>query len=125
MVMSMLMYGIGLVACVDMPAELPKGDTVQRMLLGKSSQAVIACAGAPASQKVQGEEAVLVYYKEASLLEESFPSSKSSFSKIHHGCRATVLFRNDRVSDVRYQSVPATYHDESHCHDIFEACVNQ
>jgi hypothetical protein len=95
----------------------------RRMLIGKTKQQLFACAGNPVGEKTQGDQVSIVYYKEASLLEESFPSSKGSFAMVHHGCRATVSLEQDRVRDVRYESVPSSYRDEDHCEEIFQLCT--
>ncbi len=95
----------------------------QHMLMGKTKQEVLACAGAPIRENEHGDLAELIYYKEASLLEESFPGSKGSIAKIHQGCRAKVQFKGNRVMGVDYQSVPNSYHDEDHCDEIFELCA--
>lgn len=105
---------------------LPNGSAVhpaQQALIGKTKQEVFACAGPPVSESTKGDLVVFLYYKEASLLEESFPGSKSSFAKVHHGCRATVFLQHDRVSEVRYDSVPSAHRDEDHCEEIFLSCV--
>ena len=94
----------------------------QHILIGKTKQEILACAGAPIRENEDGEMAELIYYKEASLLEESFPGSKGSIAESHHGCRAKVQFKGNRVTGVSYQSVPNSYHDEDHCDEIFESC---
>lgn len=96
----------------------------RKALIGKVKRELIGCAGAPVIDRAGDEQATLVYYREASQLEESFPGSKSSFAKVHHGCRATVLLQQDRVVEVRYESDPSSYQDEDHCEEIFERCVN-
>ena len=98
-------------------------DSQRPILMGKTKQDVLACAGAPIRESEDGEMAELIYYKEASLLEESFPGSKGSIARIHHGCRAKVQFKGNRVMGVSYQSVPNSYHDEDHCDEIFESCT--
>jgi hypothetical protein len=95
----------------------------QHILMGKTKQEILACAGAPIRENEDGEMAELIYYKEASLLEESFPGSKGSIAKIHHGCRANVQLKGNRITGVSYQSVPNSYHDEDHCDEIFESCA--
>ena len=70
-----------------------------------------------------GDMAVLRYYKEASVLEESFAASKSSVARIHHGCWATLGLKNERVEGVQYDSVPSSYKHEEHCDEIFQNCV--
>lgn len=96
----------------------------QKALLGKTRQELIACAGTPVSERPGDERASVIYYREASQLEESFPGSKSSFAKVHHGCRATIFLDQGRIADVRYESEPSSYQDEDHCEEIFDRCVN-
>jgi len=106
---------------------IPSGSEeypAQKALIGKVKRELIGCAGAPVIDRAGDEQAMMVYYREASQLEESFPGSKSSFAKVHHGCRATILLQQDRVIDVRYESDPSSYQDEDHCEEIFERCVN-
>lgn len=95
----------------------------QRMLIGKTKQELIACAGFPIRENERDDTVELIYYKEASLLEESFPGSKGSVARVHHGCRATVQLRENRVMEVQYHSIPDSYHDEDHCDEIFESCA--
>lgn len=95
----------------------------QRMLIGKTKQELLTCAGLPIRESEHDNAAELIYYKEASLLEESFPGAKGSVAKIHHGCRANVQVRDNRVIGVQYQSIPDSYHDEDHCDEIFESCA--
>lgn len=95
----------------------------QYRLMGKTKQEVLACAGIPLKDNEYDDMAELIYYKEASLLEESFPSSKGSVPKSHHGCRANVQLRGNRVVEVHYQSVPNSHHDEDHCDEIFQFCT--
>lgn len=92
-------------------------------LLGKSTQALLACAGQPVSRRILGEQVLFVYYKEASQLEESFGGSKSSFPMVHHGCRATILVEQDKVTGVQYDSEPSSYQDDEHCDEIFQSCL--
>lgn len=96
---------------------------MQQMMKGKTRQELLACAGDPLLEEVQNGATQLVYYREASLLEESFPGSKSSVPRAHHGCRATVLLENGAISRIEYQSVPDYFHDEEHCDEIFESCA--
>ena len=97
----------------------------QRALIGKTRPEVMACAGRPINERTADGLVLWVYYKEASLLEESFPGSKSSYSKVHHGCRATVVLEQDRVTDVLYESEPISYQDEDHCEEIFQPCIGR
>ena len=117
----------GLVAILGC-AEVTPGETeptpAQRALIGKAKQAVLACAGPPIHERVNEDQAVLVYYREASQLEESFAGSKGSFARVHHGCRATIMLKEDRVSEVRYEGDPNVDRDQDHCEDMFEPCIS-
>lgn len=97
-------------------------NEIQQMMKGKTRQELLACAGAPLLEEVQNGRTQLVYYREASLLEESFPGSKSSMARVHHGCRAIVVLENERISGIQYESVPDYFHDEEHCDELFESC---
>jgi hypothetical protein len=98
---------------------------VQRALIGKTGEAIRACAGPPVYQRSVEGKVLWIYYKEASQLEESFFGSKSSYAMVHHGCRATLMFENDQVAGVTYKSEPSSYQDEDHCEEIFQSCINQ
>ena len=114
---------LGLAACAQ---EGPYGNLnhpAQQALIGKTKQELLACAGKPVGEFTDGDRIVVVYYKEASVLEESFPSSKSSFPMVHHGCRATISLEQDRVDEVRYESIPRSYRDEDHCEELFSSCI--
>jgi hypothetical protein len=112
----------GVVACAGGNHQGDTNHLGQRALIGKTKQELFACAGPPVSEKVKAGRTVVVYYRQASQLEESFPGSKGSFAMVHHGCRATIVLREDRVEDVRYNSEPSSYHDEDHCEEIFAGC---
>jgi hypothetical protein len=118
---STFLWGATLMGCAEAP---PNGSVGQQALIGKTKQELLACAGNPVGEKTQDDLTVFTYYKEASLLEESFPEARSSFSKVHHGCRATVVLQRDRINDVRFKSVPSSYQDEDHCVEIFERCTS-
>jgi hypothetical protein len=94
----------------------------ERALIGITKQALLACAGPPGLERTRGDEALFVYYREASQFEESFGGSKSSVALVHHGCRATITLQQDRVTAVQYESEPSSYRDEGHCDEIFQAC---
>jgi hypothetical protein len=115
---------IALTGCAEIPPNGTEAYPAQRALIGKTKEALLACAGPPVTERVTGDHVQFIYYREASQLEESFPGSKSSFARLHHGCRATIVLREDRVNEVRYESDPSSYHDEDHCEDIFEPCVS-
>ncbi|WP_455377113.1 hypothetical protein [Petrachloros mirabilis] len=114
---------VGVVACAGGNHHDDTNHLGQRALIGKTKQELFACAGPPVSEKVTPDRTVAVYYREASQLEESFPGSKGSFAMVHHGCRATIVVREDRVEGVRYDSEPSSYRDEDHCEEIFAGCL--
>lgn len=113
----------GLMACAGGQENAATNHRAQRALIGKFKQELLACAGTPMSERNDGERTLMAYYKEASQLEESFGGTKSSYAMVHHGCRATVILQEDRVRDVRYQSMPSSYLDEGHCEEIFSGCI--
>jgi hypothetical protein len=92
-------------------------------LVGKTKKEILSCASVRPDERTVGEVTVLKYYKEASLLEESFPGTKSSFPRTHHGCWATLRLTNDEVTEVQYRSVPKDYVGDDHCDEIFAPCV--
>jgi hypothetical protein len=121
-----LLIGVGYTGCTTTPSEtaIPPSPT-QKALIGKTRQELMSCTNVQPEESVVGDLTVLRYYKEASILEESFPASKSSVARIHHGCRATLGLKNDRVEGVQYDSVPSSYKDEDHCDEIFENCLGK
>jgi len=122
-----LAFGAGLAAiigCAGIGSDGTSASPAQRALIGKTKQQILACAGIPVHEYADGDRVLLVYYKEASQLEESFFGSKSSIARIHHGCRSTIVLQQDRAAEVRYESDPSTYQDEDHCEETFELCVH-
>ncbi|HLZ36127.1 MAG TPA: hypothetical protein VKP13_19145 [Nitrospira sp.] len=118
-----LAAAFALAGCAETLPAVSEDLPNQRALIGKTKQELSACAGNPVGVKTEGERTVMTYYKEASLLEESFPGPKSSLAMVHHGCRATLSLEQDRITEVRYESVPRSYRDEDHCEEIFERCT--
>jgi hypothetical protein len=116
---------IVLVGCAEVMPNQVEPYPAAQVLLGKTKQALLACAGPPISEEhVKGRQVILIYYKEASQLEESFASSKSSFAKVHHGCRASILLEEDWVTGVQYDSEPSSFQDDEHCDEIFQPCLS-
>ncbi|HXX75850.1 MAG TPA: hypothetical protein VEI50_12025 [Nitrospiraceae bacterium] len=111
--------------CTSAPKELPMPSPTQKALIGKSRQELMACAAVQPQESLVGDLTVLRYYKEASILEESFVASKSSVARIHHGYWATLGLKNDHVEGVQYDSVPSSYKDDDHCDEIFENCLGK
>ena len=98
-------------------------NPIGKALLGKSRQELFAYAGNPLQETKTAEGTVLSYYREAPMLEESFPFSKGSRSGAHHGCWARLLMGEDRVVGVEYRSVPPSVDATDHCEEIFHACA--
>lgn len=90
--------------------------------IGQTKDALLQCAGQPVREAVQNHRVLFLYYNEAPILEESFPASKGSFPRPHHGCWASVLLEDDRVTDIGYRSVPQAINAVDHCEAIFEQC---
>ena len=119
---SVLMVGfVGLIGCAAFQPIEP--NPIGKVLLGKSKQELISCAGNPLQETKTAEGTVLTYYKEAPMFEESFSFSKGSRSGAHHGCWAHLLMEDDRVVGVEYMSVPRSVDATDHCKEIFHTCV--
>lgn len=73
-------------------------NPIGKVLLGKSTQDLVSCAGNPLQETKTAEGTVLKYDKEASMLEESFPFSKGSRAGAQQGCWASLLLAHDRVT---------------------------
>lgn len=57
------------------------------------------------------------------MFEESRPFLKGSQPGVHHGCWASLLIENDRVTGVEFRTVPERvepHNDE--CMEIFQGC---
>ena len=113
---------IGLTACAT-PVHVGTYPNQQHMI-AMTKAAVLACVGTPKKAYTEAAYTVLRYYREAPILEESQPVGKGSVSTIRHGCWATVIVADDRVIDVRYRFVPATFDSSNDCEAIFESCVH-
>lgn len=112
---------VGLTGCASSQQIAP--SPVGKALLGKSKQELLACAGNPLQETQTTEGAILTYYKEAPMFEESFSLSKGSTSGAHHGCWAHLLMGDDRVVGVEYRSAPRSVDAADHCEEIFHSCV--
>ncbi|MCC6140622.1 MAG: hypothetical protein IT389_08405 [Nitrospira sp.] len=95
----------------------------QQKVIGKSKADILACAGNPVKEQTRNDVVLLQYYKEAPVLEESQPVGKGSMSTIRHGCWATVVLMEDRVTDVRYRFAPPSMDASNDCEAIFETCA--
>ena len=121
----LLWVAIVLTGCSTVASKSDNESPTQRALIGKSGQAIRTCAGPPLNERTVEGKLLWSYYKEASQFEESFFGSKSSYSMVHHGCWATLMFDDDQVVGVTYESEPASYQDDDHCEEIFQACIAQ
>ena len=116
-----LCIAVWLIGCVASQPIEP--NPIGKALLGKSKQELLACVGNPLQETKTTEGTVLTYYKEASMLEESFSFSKGSRSGVHHGCWAHLLMGDDRVVGVEYRSAPRSVDATDHCEEFFHTCV--
>jgi hypothetical protein len=116
-----LCIAVWLIGCAGFQPIEP--NPIGKALLGKSKQELVACVGNPLQETKTTEGIVLTYYKEASMLEESFSFSKGSRSGVHHGCWAHLLMGDDRVVGVEYRSAPRSVDATDHCEEIFHTCV--
>ena len=114
-------FGMAWLTACATPAHVGTYPNQQRMA-GAPKSTILACAGAPMKESSDGAFTILRYYREAPIMEESQPVGKGSVSTIRHGCWATVIMADDRVSHVRYQFVPPTFDASNDCEAIFEAC---
>lgn len=76
----------------------------------------------PTKQQTRNDVVLLQYYREAPILEESSPVGKGSFATVRHGCWATVVISDDRVTEIHYRFVPPTFDASNDCEEIFESC---
>jgi hypothetical protein len=101
---------------------LERQSLTAHKLLGKSKEEILLCAGAPLQERREEDLTIWIYYKEASLLDEVFPVSKSSFARSHHGCLARLGLDEGHVVGVEYLSAPASYKGFDWCEQLFEQC---
>ncbi len=120
---TLLLVGLFLNGCAS-PAQKAGSSPIAQRLLGKSRADIFECAGNPTRQSRHGGDVILRYYKEAPMLEESRPLLKGSMPGIHHGCWASLLISNDKVTGVEFRTVPEGAESEDHeCEAIFRGCV--
>ena len=111
--------------CTSTPTEMSMPSVTQKALIGKTKAELMACTTVQPEERTVGDLTVLKYYKEASVLEESYAASKSSVARVHHGCWAMLGLKNDRVEGIQYKSVPSSYQGDDHCDEIFEICIGK
>lgn len=124
---NLISVGLGILGLVwltncAMPARVGE-YTNQKAMTGKSRSETLACAGLPTRERQDGDFALLQYYREAPILEESQPIGKGSISTVRHGCWATVVLAEDRVVDIRYRFVPPSFDASNDCEEIFARCM--
>jgi hypothetical protein len=116
--------GLLLTACAGGSADVSSAAKMADALKGKTKQDLLACAGAPRRVTTSEGLTAMVYEHDAELVERSVPSAKSSGARdVPHSCRATVILKDDRVTDLRYESVPKWIGAEDHCEEIFARCA--
>ncbi|MDO8356484.1 MAG: hypothetical protein Q7U76_08860 [Nitrospirota bacterium] len=119
----LVLVGLLFAACAGGPSDRSDAVKMADVLKGKTKQELLVCAGAPRSERTAQSLTTMVYQEEAELVELSVPGAKSSGPRdVPHRCRATVTLKDGRVTDVRYESVPAWLGAENHCDEIFARC---
>lgn len=115
---------LGLMSVAGCASAAPIGEYPnQQKVIGKSKADVLACAGKPVKEQTRNDVVLLQYYREAPVLEESQPVGKGSMSTNRHGCWATVVLTEDRVTDIRYRFAPPSMDASNDCEAIFDPCV--
>lgn len=94
----------------------------QRAIIGKTHQALLACAGPPLRETKQEDHTLLTYYRRAPILDRSIVASKSSVPVPRHACWATISIEGDAITAVHYQSVPSSADAADQCEAIFDPC---
>lgn len=92
-------------------------------LIGLTQERLHTCAGAPLRVMSHPASTLLLYYREAAMFEESFGGGKGSKPGYHHGCWATLLVEEGRVTGVEFRPVPQPDADTHECQEIFAACA--
>lgn len=115
----------GLGCSTPTPSIVSPPPSVKKAVIGKTKQNLLTCAAVTPDEQTVDGTTILVFYKEAPQLEESFAEAKSSVPKVHHGCRAYVRIREERAEEILYRAVPPTYPHYTHCDEIFEPCLGR
>jgi hypothetical protein len=93
------------------------------VLNGKTKQDILTSASVPRRDSTLQGLTAMVFQEEADLVELSIPGAKSSGARsVPHSCRATVIIKDGRVTDVRHASVPEWLGAENRCKKIFVRC---
>jgi hypothetical protein len=123
--LTLYVVSLTLSACAAAKGHPPpvRESSPQSSLIGMTQDAVRSCAGSPLNElKLNDDAAVLRYYKEAAMLDESQVGSKGSISGVHRGCWAGLLVEKGNVTGVEFRPVPDQERDPFLCHQIFEGC---
>jgi hypothetical protein len=119
----LVLTGLLLAACAGGSSDRLSAVKMADVLKGKTKQDLLTCAGAPRRESTSQGLTAMVYQHDAELVERSAPGAKSSGTRdVPHSCRATVMLKDDQVTDLRYESVPAWLGAENHCDEIFARC---
>jgi hypothetical protein len=110
-------------ASQDQEADRPDAGKIADVLNGKTKQVILTSASVPRRESTSQGLTAMVYQEEADLVELSIPGAKSSGARsVPHSCRATVILKDGRVTDVRFASVPEWFGAENHCKKMFARC---
>ncbi|GKS60170.1 hypothetical protein YTPLAS18_36970 [Nitrospira sp.] len=114
---------IGSAGCVS--AEMQQARVVGNALVGLTRTELVTCAGEPQDVTQQNGRAVLVYYKGCGALEQGFPTTHTTMTRVpRHGCRAAVEVEDETIRLVEFVPIPAGADYEAyHCEEIFASCT--
>ena len=100
----LVLTGLLLAACAGGSSDRSSAVKMADVLKGKTRQDLLTCAGAPRRESTSQGLTAMVYQHDAELVERSAPGAKSSGTRdVPHRCRATVMLKDDRVTDLRYE----------------------
>jgi hypothetical protein len=103
--------GVLIAMSIGLPGCFPAGPAVpyraKERLRGMTESELLACAGPPMSQTVQGRMRVLTYERTGA------PGV----------CRAIISLTGNRVTDVRYEAVMETGARVADCTEVLNACL--
>jgi len=119
------MTGLLLASCAaGSTTDQSTARSIANIVQGKTTGEILACAGIPRRERLSDGITAMVYQHDAEIVERSVPGAKSSGPRdVPHYCRATVIVKANRVTDVHVESVPEWLGAEDHCHDIFARCT--
>ncbi|HET8721965.1 MAG TPA: hypothetical protein VFM24_08050 [Nitrospira sp.] len=109
--------------CVSGAPHMNSDNPSAKRLLGKTRSEILQCAGTPVRELPYDQGVILRYYKEAPMFEESRPFLKGSIAQEHHGCWASLLLEDDRVTGVEFRPVPESI-EYDHCEELFTGCLH-